>query len=78
MWKFTTSQPSPDETVTQYLTKPIAFHKKLMGTTENITDDVIETHIFTTPSNSYETTIQNIEQGIAAPTAQQCMDAIRE
>jgi len=64
--------------VTQYFTKLIAFRKKLIGTTENITDDAMKTHIFTTLSNSYETTIQILEQRIPAPTAQQCMDAIRE
>jgi len=37
--KFTASRPSPDETVTQYLTKLIAFHTKLISTTENLTDD---------------------------------------
>jgi hypothetical protein len=78
LWKFTASRPSPDETVTQYFTKLIAFRKKLIGTTENITDDAMKTHIFTTLSNSYETTIQILEQRIPAPTAQQCMDAIRE
>jgi len=45
--KFTTSPPSPSETVTQYCTKSIAFRKKLIGTTENNTVDVIKTHIFT-------------------------------
>jgi len=38
----------------------------------------MKTHISTTLSSSYETTIQIIEQRIPAPTAQQCMDAIRE
>jgi len=76
--KFTASRPSPDETVTKYITKLIAFRKKLIGTTENITDDAMKTHIFTTLSNSYETTIQILEQRIPAPTAQQCMDVIRE
>ena len=38
----------------------------------------MKTHIFTTLSNSYETTIQILQQQIPAPTAQQCMDAIRE
>jgi hypothetical protein len=37
--KITTSQPLPDETVIQYFTKLIAFHKKLIGTTENKTND---------------------------------------
>jgi hypothetical protein len=73
---FTTSRPSPDETVTQYFTKQIAFSKKLIGTTENITDDAMKTHIFTTLSNSYETTIHILEQRIPTPTAQQCMDVI--
>jgi len=76
--KFTGSRPSPDETVTQYFTKLIAFRKKLIGSTENITDDTMKTHILTTLSNSYATTIQILEQSIPAPTAQQCMDAIRE
>jgi hypothetical protein len=76
--KFTASRPSPDETVTQYFTKLIAFRKKLIGTTENITDDAMKTHIFTTLSKSYETTIQILEQRIPAPTAQQCIDAIRK
>ena len=43
---------------------------KLIGTTENITDDAIKTHIFTTLHNSYEMTIQILEQQIHAPTAQ--------
>jgi hypothetical protein len=76
--KFTATRPSPDEMVTQYFTKLNAFRKKLIGTTENITDDAMKTHIFTTLSNSYETTIQILEQRIPAPTAPQCMDAIRE
>ena len=59
--KFTASRPLADETVTQYFTKLIAFRKKLIGTTENITDDAMKTHIFTTLSNSYETTIQILE-----------------
>jgi len=76
--KFTASRPSPDKTVTQYFTKLIAFRKKLIGTTKNITDDAMKTHIFTTLSDSYETTIQILEQWIPAPTARQCMDAISE
>jgi hypothetical protein len=76
--KFTACRPSPDETVTHYFTKQIALRKKLIGTTENITDDVMKTHIFTTLSNSYETTIQIFEQRIPAPTAKQCLDAISE
>jgi hypothetical protein len=64
--------------VTQYSTKLIAFRKKLIGTTENITNDAMKTHIFTALSNSYETTIQILEQRIPNPTAQQCMDAICE
>ena len=36
----------------------------------------MKTHIFTTLSNSYETTILILEQRIPAPMAQQCMDAI--
>jgi len=38
----------------------------------------MKTHIFTTLSNLFETTIQILEQEIPAPTAQQCMDAIRK
>jgi hypothetical protein len=76
--KFTTFRPSPDETASQYFTKLIAFCKKLIGTTENITNDAMETHIFTTLSTSYETTIQILEQRIPAPMTQQCMDAIRK
>ena len=38
----------------------------------------MKTHIFTTLSNSYETTIQILEQRIPTPTAQHCVDAIRE
>jgi len=49
--KFTVSRPSPAETVTQYFTKLIAFHKKLIGTTKNISDDTMKTHIFTTLPN---------------------------
>jgi hypothetical protein len=50
--KFTTSRPLPGEKVTQYFNKLIAFRKKLIGTTENITDDVMKIHIFITLSNS--------------------------
>jgi hypothetical protein len=75
--KFTASRPSPEETVTQFFTKQIALCKKLIGTTENVTDDAMKTHIFTHLSNSYQTTIQILEQRIPAPKAQQCMDAIR-
>jgi hypothetical protein len=70
---FSPSRPLPDERVTQYFTKLIAFSKKLIGTSENITDDVMKTHIFTTLSNSYEMTIQMPEQRIPAPTTQQGM-----
>jgi hypothetical protein len=76
--KFTACRPSPDETVTQYFTKLITFRKRQIGTTEHITDDAMKTHIFTTQSNSYETTIQIVEQRIPTPTAQQCMDTIHE
>jgi hypothetical protein len=76
--KFTASQPSRDETVTQVFTTLITFPKKRIGTTKDITDDAIKTHIFTTLSNSYETTIHMLQQRIHAPTAQQCMDAICE
>jgi len=76
--KFTAAQPSPDEMVTQYFSKLIASNNKLIGTTENITDDTMKTPIFTTQSNSYETIIQILEQRIPAPTAQQCIDAISE
>jgi hypothetical protein len=75
--KFTASRPSPDEMVTQYFTKLILFRKKLIGSTENITNAAMKTHIFTTLSNSYETTFQILEQRIPSATAQQCMDAIR-
>jgi hypothetical protein len=50
----------------------------LIGTTYNITDYAVKTHIFTTLSNSDETTIQNLQQGIPAPSAQQFMNAILE
>ena len=76
--KFTASRPSPDETGTQYFTKLIAFRKKLIGTTDNITNDAMKTNICTTLSNSYEMTIQILEQRIPAPSAQQCMDVICE
>jgi len=74
--KFTASQLLPDKTITQYITKLIAFCEKLTGTTKNITDHAAKTHIFTTLSNSYETTIQILQEQIPAPTALQCMDAI--
>jgi len=64
--------------ITQYFAKLIAFCKKLIGTTKNLTDDAMKTHIFTTLSNSYETTIQILEQRIPATMAQQCMVAIRD
>ena len=76
--KFTTSRPSPDETLTQYFTKLIPFRKKFIGNTENITDDTMKTHILTTPLKSYETTIQILEERIPALTALQCMDVICE
>jgi hypothetical protein len=50
----------------------------LFGITKNITDDAMKTSIFNTLSHSYEMAIQIIEQLIPAPTAQQCMDAIRD
>jgi len=76
--KFTTSRPSPDKIVTQYVTKLIAFRRKLIGTTENITDDTMKTHIFTPLLTSYETTIQILAQRIPAPSAKHCMKAIHE
>jgi len=36
--KFTAFRPSPDETVTKYFSKLINFCKKLIATTDNITD----------------------------------------
>jgi hypothetical protein len=48
---FTASRPSQDEMVTQYFTKLIALRNKLIGTTENITDDAMQAHISTTLSN---------------------------
>jgi len=74
--KFTASRPSPDQMVIQEFCKLITMREKLIGSTENITDDDMKTHIFTHLSNSYETTIQILEQRIPAPTAQQGMDAI--
>ena len=50
----------------------------LIRTTENITDYAMKTHILTTLSNSYEATVQILEQRIPAPTAQRCLDAICE
>jgi len=66
--KFTSSRPSPDAMVTLYFTKLMAFRNKLIGTTENITDDAMKTQIFTTLAKSYETTIQILEQRNTAPT----------
>jgi len=78
LWKLTASCPWQDETVTDYFTKRIAFRKKLIGTTKMNPDDSMKTHICTTQSNSYEMTMHLLQQGILAPTAQQCMDAIRK
>jgi hypothetical protein len=68
--KSTASQPSRDVTVTKFFTKLIAFRKKLIATTENITDDAMKTTIFITLSKSYATIIQIFEQWIPTPTAQ--------
>jgi hypothetical protein len=46
--KFTAYRPSPEEMVTQYVTVLITSRKKLIGTTENLTDDAMKTHCFTT------------------------------
>jgi len=75
MQKFTASRPSQDKTVTQHYTKLIAFRKNLIGTTINITNDAMKTHIFIILSNWHETTIQILEQRIPTPTAQLYMDA---
>jgi hypothetical protein len=64
---FTASRPSSDETVTQYFIRLIAFRKKLVGTTEQISYNTTKTHIFTTLPDSYETTIQILEQRLPAP-----------
>jgi hypothetical protein len=56
--KFTASQPSPDEIVSPLSTKRVTFRKTLIGTSENKADDALKTHIFTTLTNSDETTIQ--------------------
>jgi len=76
--KVTASRPSPVKKVTQSFTNPIAFHKKFIATTENITDDAMKTHICTTLSKLYEMTIQILEQWIPVPLAQQGMNAIRK
>jgi hypothetical protein len=56
--KFTVSRPSPDEIVSPLSTKRVTFWKTLIGTSENKADDALKTHIFTTLTNSDETTIQ--------------------
>jgi len=76
LWKFTTCRPSQDRMVTQYCTKVITFRKKLICTTDNITDDANKTQIFTTQSNLYEQTLPTLQQRIPAPTAQNWKDAI--
>ena len=73
---FTASRPSPDETLTQHFAEPNPFWKKLIGTTDNITEDAMETNIFTPLSNSFESTIQILQQGFPAPNVWQCMNAI--
>jgi len=56
--------------VTPHFTQPISIYKKLIGTTENITNDAMEICISNTLSDSYETTIQILQQWITTPTAQ--------
>jgi len=75
--KFTSFWQSGDDTITQYTTKLIIICKKQIGTTENITDDVLKTHIFTQSSNPYETNIQIYEQRILTPIEKQYKDGIR-
>jgi hypothetical protein len=55
--KFTASWPSPDEMVTPYLPKLLAFRKMLIAPTANLTNDARRTHFFTPFANSYETII---------------------
>ena len=74
--RFTASRSLPNRTVPQYPTNLIALCKKLIITSENITNDTMKTPIINTLSNSYETIIQILEQRIPTPTAQQSMDAI--
>jgi hypothetical protein len=62
MRKITSSQLLQDETVTPFFTTLLAFWQKLIGRTENSTDDTMKTHIFTTLSNLYETTTQILQQ----------------
>jgi hypothetical protein len=61
VWKFTTCQPSPDRKVNQYCIEPITFGKKLIGTTDNITDDTMKTRILKMLPNSYQQTVQILQ-----------------
>jgi hypothetical protein len=61
VWTFTTCQSSPDRMVNQYCIEPITFGKKLIGTTDNITDDTMKTRILKMLPNSYQQTVQILQ-----------------
>jgi hypothetical protein len=76
--KFHSLRPLKDEKTTQYFTRLIDLRKKLIGSPEAISDETMNTHIFSTMPKEFETTIKILEQQIPVPTAQQAMDRLRE
>jgi hypothetical protein len=76
--KFATARLSCDKKITQYLTRQIAIRKKLIVTPEQISEETMKTHIFTTLSNEFEMTIKILERLIPPPTAREAMDALKE
>ena len=76
--KFVLSWTLPDENITQYFTRLIAFRKKLIGTTQQISEESLKTYIFTTLTHKYEITFQILELQIPLPTAQDVMTAVEE
>jgi hypothetical protein len=76
--KFHALRPSKDEKSAHYFTRLLDLRKKVIGSPEAISDETMKTHIFSTISKEFETTIKILEQQIPVPTAQQVMDQLLE
>ena len=76
--KFHALPPLKDEKITQYCWRLIDLWKKLFGSPKAISDETINTHIFTALPKEFKTTINIFEQQLPVPNAQQVMDRLRE
>jgi hypothetical protein len=74
---FHASRPIKDEGIEKYFTRLLDYRNELIGTPEEITDETLNTHIFTTVPKEYEMSIKIFEHQTPAPSPLQVMDAIK-